>query len=114
MLKKFYEIWDKVSNIIKNEFSSDPVYSNKYLKTKIKSYDEKVNTSFYNDKMPKGGAHCICLSVVLIDFVFKMGKNYYPQVFSEECNYIVKESGVTKYINEDLENSSTSDESGEE
>ena len=114
MLEKYYEIWDKVSNIIKNEFSSDPEYSNKYLKTKIKSYDEKVNTNYYNDKMPKEGPHCICLSVILIDFVFKMGKSYYPQVFSEECNYIVKESGVTKYINEDLENSSTSDESGEE
>ena len=73
MLEK-YEIWDKVSNIIKNEFSSDPEYSNKYLKTKIKSYDEKVNRNFYNDKMPKEGPHCICLSVILIDFVFKWVK----------------------------------------
>lgn len=27
------------------------------------------------------GSHCVCLSVMLIDFVFKMDKNYYPQVF---------------------------------
>ena len=31
--------------------------------------------------MPKEGSHCICLSVILIDSVFKIDKNYYPQVF---------------------------------
>ena len=41
--------------------------------------------------MPKEGSHCICLSVILIDSVFEMGKNYYPQVLLEECKYIVKE-----------------------
>ena len=44
--------------------------------------------------MPKEGSHCIFLSVVLIDSVFKMGKNYYPRVFLEECKYIVKEKKV--------------------
>ena len=28
--------------------------------------------------MLKEGSHCICLSVVLVVFAFKMGKNYYP------------------------------------
>ena len=40
--------------------------------------------------MPKEGPHCICLSTVLIYFVFKMGKKYYRQVFLEKCKYIVK------------------------
>ena len=38
--------------------------------------------------MPKEGSHCICLSVKLIDSVFRVGKNYYPQVFLEECKYV--------------------------
>ena len=33
----------------------------------------------------------ISLSVVLIKSVFKTGKNYYPQVFLEECKYVIKE-----------------------
>ena len=28
--------------------------------------------------------HCNCLSVILNNSVFKMTKNYYPQVFSKE------------------------------
>ena len=40
--------------------------------------------SFYNDKIPKEGSQYVCLSVILLDFVFRTGKNYYPQVFDEE------------------------------
>ena len=63
--------------------------------------------------MPKEGSHSIYLSVVLINPVLKLGENYYPQMFFEECKYIVKEKEVTKYTNEDLKISSDSDESGE-
>ena len=41
-----------------------------------------------------------------------MSKNHYPQVFLEECKYIVKEKEVTRHITEDLE--SSLDESGKE
>ena len=31
----------------------------------------------------------ICLSVILIDSVFRTCKNYYRQVLLEECKYVV-------------------------
>ena len=52
--------------------------------------------------MRKADSHCIYLSVILIDSVFKMSKNYYPQVFLEECKYIAKERKVKKFIYIDL------------
>ena len=39
--------------------------------------------------MPKEVFQCISLSLVLIDSIFKMVKNCYPQVFLEECKYVV-------------------------
>ena len=39
-------------------------------------------------------------------FCFKTGKNYYPQVFLEECKYVVKEKEMHKYITDDVETSS--------
>ena len=36
ILEKFNEIWEKLSDSIKNEFNSDPVYNKKYLKTENK------------------------------------------------------------------------------
>ena len=69
MSGKNNKIWNKVSNIIKKRFDSEPVYSEMYLKTKIKSYEAKINTSFYNNKMPKEGSHCIWLSVIIMYFL---------------------------------------------
>ena len=91
LLAKCNECLEKGENSLKKEFNKEPVYNEKYLKTKIKSYNGKINTDFYNNKIPKECPQFICLSVILIDSVFRTGKNYYPQVFLEECKYFVKE-----------------------
>ena len=67
-------MWAKVSKVIKKGFDSEPVHKEKYIKTKIKSFEGKVNTNFYNGKMAKEGSGCICLSMVLTDSVFKMAR----------------------------------------
>ena len=38
-----------------------------------------------------------------LNSVLKMGKNYYPHVFLEEFKYVVKESKMTKFINDEFE-----------
>ena len=63
----------------------------KYLKAKTKSYNGKTNTNFHDYKIPKEGSQLICLSAILIDSFFRTNKNYNPQVFLEECKYVVKE-----------------------
>ena len=41
------------------EFDSDPVYgdNDKYIKTKIKMYEDRVNTNFQGKKVPKKMLH---------------------------------------------------------
>ena len=68
-------------------------------------YNGKSNTNFHNNKIPKEGSQCIWLSVILIDFVFRAGSNYYPQVFLDKCKYVVKEKKIPKYIIDDIEDS---------
>ena len=36
------------------------------------------STNFHNNKIPNEGSQFIYLSVILIDSVFRTGKNYYP------------------------------------
>ena len=91
LLEKYNEIWEKAKNCLKKEFHSEPVYNEKYLKAKMKSYNGKIDTNFHNNRIPKEGSQFIFLLVILIDYVFRTGKNYYPQVFLEECKYVVKE-----------------------
>ena len=112
MLEKYDTFSDKARYTITTGDDSQPEYNKKYLKTKIKSYEANINTNFHNEKKSKEGFHCICLSVILIDSIFKIGKTYYPQVFYK---HIFKEKEVTRHITEDLEISPhDSDESDEE
>ena len=106
LLEKNYEIWKKVSNTIKKGFNTEPVYDEKYLKTKIKSYEGKIIINFHNDKILKEGSQSICLLTISIDSVFRTSKNYYPQVFLEECKYVFKEKEIPGYITDDIEISS--------
>ena len=61
--------------------------------------------------MPNEGFYCTYLSVILIEYVFGIGKNYYTLVFLEECKYVAKETELTRYIAKDLEFSDKSDQS---
>ena len=82
VLEKSNQIWDKVSNSIKKVFNIQLKDNEKYLKTKVKFYEGKINTDFYSKGiLLEQDSHCICLSVILIDSISKNGKNYYPQVF---------------------------------
>ena len=48
-----------VSCLIGKEFDSEPICGDidKYIKTKIKSYGDKVNTNFQGKKVPKKMHH---------------------------------------------------------
>ena len=64
LLEKHNEIWKNVSNIIQKEFESNPIYNEKYIKTKIKFCNGKPNTTFHNNKIPKQSSKYISLSQV--------------------------------------------------
>ena len=62
------------------------MYNDKYIKTKIKVYSDRVYTNFQHKKIPKNNEYFACLSVILLDSIFvNSGKEYYPQILLEEC-----------------------------
>ena len=69
----------------------------------MKFYKRKFGTKSHGDKKLKEGCQCICLSVILIDSIFRTGRNYFPQIILEECKHVIKEKEMPKYITDDLE-----------
>ena len=116
LLNNYNKIWEKVEKIMKIDFESKPVYGDddKYIKTKIKTYEKNIITNFHNKKMPKEKASCKCLSIIMIDSVIKANKKYYPQTLLEECKYIQEKIKTENYINEDLEKSESDSDSNNE
>ena len=52
LLKNYNKTWEKISNLMKAKFDSEPVHgdNDKYIKTKIKLYEDKINTNFQGKK----------------------------------------------------------------
>ena len=90
LLKNYKKICGKVEELLTTDFESKPVYGedDKYIKTKTKIYADNMITNFHNKKMPKEKLPSKCLSIIMIDFVIKASKKYYPQTLFEECKYI--------------------------
>ena len=62
-------------------YDNETVYNGKYLQTKTKFYNDKVNTIFHTEKVPKEDSHCIYVSIILIESAFKASENYYLKIF---------------------------------
>ena len=65
------------------KFDSELVYgdNDKYIKTKIKSYGDKINTNFQSKKMSKENASHKSLSLIMLDSAITRIKNIIPKHF---------------------------------
>ena len=97
------------------EFDREPVYgdNDKYIKTKIKMCEDRVNTNLQGKIVLKENAVYKCLSLIMLDSVIRVNKKYYPQTILKECKYILRKNKMKNLINDDLDLSS-SDESDNE
>ena len=112
LLKKYNRIWEINSNLLNIEFDSEPVYGDddKYIKSKIKMYEDRVNTNFQGKEVPKEDAPYKCLSLIVLDSVTRASKKYYPQTLLEEYKYVIRKNKMENLINDDLDLSSSDDE----
>ena len=87
------------------------MYNDKYIKTKIKICNDRAYANFQYNKMPKGNEYYPCLSVILLDSILvNSDKECFPQIFLEECKYMMKNRELMNTINEDLVLSKSNDD----
>ena len=94
-------------------FDSEPVYGDnyKYIKTKIKLHENKINTNFQGKNIPKENASYKCLSLML-DSVVRANKKY-SQTLLEECKHEIKKNKMENLINDDLDPNSSDEPDNE-
>ena len=51
--KKYEDIWNVIENKLSIKFHSEPIYENKYLKTKLREFDGSIKTNFLGENLPK-------------------------------------------------------------
>ena len=62
------------------KFHSQPIYGEKYIKTKVKAFNGVIETVFLDNEILKEKNHCTCIAAINIDCVMKIDKTNYPQL----------------------------------
>ena len=113
--EKYAAIWEKISDLANKKFDSDPIYSNKYINKKIRSYNNDIKTNFRNidnknNKSLEKYKPYNCVSLLSLDSIIKFNKKYYPQTLLQECVFKLINKKVENIItNINLDSSSESD-----
>ena len=97
----------KISDLVNKKLDSSLVYNNKYINTKIRSYNNDIRTNFRN--IDKKNPYK-CISLISLDSINKINGKYYPQTLLQECVYKLINKKVENIItNINLDSSSESD-----
>ena len=103
---KYAEIWNKIKSILNVKFHSQPIYDDKYMQAKVKTFNDTFNTLLSGDEIPKERIHYVCISAICIDSVLRTGKKNYPQVYLEQCKYKIIKRELVTFIDEEIDLSS--------
>ena len=98
---------EKIEKLMKTDFNTKTTYGDdddKYMKTKIKTYKDKIITNFYNKngykEIPEEKVPHKCLFVNSVHYAYE---KYHPQIFLEECKYAKENIKSKNYIDMELE-----------
>ena len=85
--KKYNEIWEVIRNLLKIDFTVNPVRDDIYLLAKLKIFD-RINRSTFNNinYIPLERNHYICI----------------PQTYLEQCKYKLKKRKIANYIDDEI------------
>ena len=100
--KKYNKIWEVIRNLLKIDFTVNPVRDDIYLVAKLKIFNRINRTTFTNNAIPIEKGHYICIPVIDIDSVLKIDKKAYPQAYLEQCKYKLKKRKIVNYIDDEI------------
>ena len=103
---KYTEIWNKIKKSPDTRFHSQPIYDDKYIKTKVKTFSSMINTLFSGNEIPNESNHYIFIAGICIDDILKLDKKKYPQVYLEQCKCKIKRRKPVDFIDAEVDLSS--------
>ena len=101
---KYNEIWNKIRELLFNiKLSSDVIYDDQCVKTKVKTFSEVIKTLFDGGEIPRERIDYLYTPCISIDSVLKIDKEYYGQFYLEQCKYKVKKREIKNLIDYGIE-----------
>ena len=101
--EKYNKIWEVIRNLLKIDFTVNPIRDDIYLVAKLKIFNKINRTTFNNNNhIPIERSNYNCIPAIDIDSVLKVDKRAYPQAYLEQCKYKLKKKKIVNYINDEI------------
>ena len=81
LLEKYKAIWAKIEDLKSIELTALSGYDDRYIKTKIRTYGDKVYTNFHGLNVLEDDIECESFTVISIDSLLVYKSKYYLQVY---------------------------------
>ena len=92
----------KIKSLKNIKLNALPVYVDRYVKAKIKTYGDKVYTDFDDLNVPEDVVEYKSLTIISINFLPVYEKKYYLQVYFENCAYKIVNKQMLDYLDGNL------------
>ena len=84
------------------ELNALPIYEDRYIRTKTRTYSDKVYTNFRNINVPEYDIECESFTVIPIDYLLVYESKYYMQTYLDNCAYKIVNKQITNYLDENV------------
>ena len=103
IIKKSYKATCTRKKYLKNiELNAIPVCDDRYIKTKIITYDDKVYTNFRGWNVPEDDIECKSVTFISIDSLLVYENKYLLKVYLDSCAYKIKDKRMKDYLDDNL------------
>ena len=102
LLEKYKAIWTTIEDIKNIELNTFPVYEDKYIKTNIRTYGNKIYNNFRGLNVPEDNIECESLTVISFDSLLAYENKCYLQVYLDNCVYKIVNKKMADYLDENV------------
>ena len=102
LLEKYKAIWTKIEDLKNIKLNALSVYDDRYIKTKIRTYRDKVYTNFHGLNVPEDDIECESFTGISINSLFVYENKYYLQVYLDNCSYKIVNKQMTDYLDDNF------------
>ena len=82
--------------------SALPVYNDRYIKSKIRKYGNKVYTNFRSLNMSEDDTECESFTVISVDSLLFNENKYYLKGYLDNCAYKIVDKQMIDYFDKNL------------
>ena len=102
LLENYKTIWTKIEDLKNIELNALPIYDDRYIKVKLRTYGNKVYINFCDLNVSENGIECKSFTVISIDFLPASKNKYYLQAYLDNCAYKIANKQMTDYLDNNL------------